>query len=176
MITGARDTARIEASAGVDNWMPALYGRHAAVQQAYMGLELEDHAYAAFRSFPAYDASAQPGSLFACDKVGAVGQCYDASIRGWYIAAKDAGRVSKRVNGVTVLGLGKTIVTEPYQDAGSGAWMVTTARAVYPEGDTDNILIGVVAVGALFFMIRPICHFFATFLHNLCRFVSAFAG
>ena len=149
----ARDTARIEASAGVDNWLPALFGSHSAVQQAYMGLELEDHAYAAFRSFPAYDASAQTPSLFACNRPGTLG-CYDASARGWYISAKNAGRVTKRVNGVDVLGLGKTIVTDPYQDAGSDDWMVTTARAVYAEGDTDNIVIGVVAVDMLLSSIR----------------------
>lgn len=78
------------------------------------------------------------------------GQCYDAKIRGWYTAATAAGR--HRMNNVN--GLGKSVVTEPYQDAGSGDWMVTLARAIYPDGRPDSELLGVAATDVLLTSVR----------------------
>ncbi len=148
----AHDTQLIEATAAIDHWLVPLYERHTAIQQVYVGLELRDHDTAAFRHFPGKDATTETGSLFGCNRIGSVGFCYDASARGWYNTARTAGRESNQGDVSTEQGLGKTIVTDPYQDAGSGDWMISIARAVYKRN--SNELIGVVGVDMLLSTIR----------------------
>lgn len=144
------DQDLISATAAVDHWLAPLYERHTAIQQVYIGLELRDHQTAAFRHFPGKDATTEEGSFFACNQLGMVGFCYDASARGWYNTARQAVRTQERRG--RGQGLGRTILTDPYQDAGSGDWMISIAKAVYKTN--SNELIGVVGCDMLLSTIR----------------------
>merc|ERR1719478_870559 len=72
--------------------------------------------------------------------VGFPERTYDPRKRGWYIAAKAAGRLEGSNNA-----LGNVIVTEPYVGAGKPVWMVTIAQAVYDLND-ERVLRGVVGI------------------------------
>ena len=65
---------------------------------------------------------------------------YDPRKRGWYIAAKAAGKLASSGGA-----LGNVVVTEPYIGAGKPVWMITIAQAVYDLND-ERVLRAVVGI------------------------------
>ena len=73
-------------------------------------------------------------------------------MRGWYRSALRKGQESCTGS---VGCMGKAILSSPYQDAGSGDWMVTMAKAVYSEDSVGTAgFIGVIGIDMLLSAIR----------------------
>ena len=119
----------------------------------------------AFRQYPGHNTGAQEGSKFGCSDPslatnnGAAwtsyqsnGYCYDAAVRGWYRSALSKGQESCTGGRGC---MGKAILSSPYQDAGSGDWMVTMAKAVYSQDSVGTSgFIGVIGIDMLLSAIR----------------------
>ena len=119
----------------------------------------------AFRQYPGHNKADEVGSKFGCSDPKLVtnegvawtsyqsnGYCYDAAVRGWYRSALSKGQESCTGGRGC---MGKAILSSPYQDAGSGDWMVTMAKAVYSEDSVGTAgFIGVIGIDMLLSAIR----------------------